>query len=142
MACEDAAQQAHGGAGVSCVEISPGFVKPPKALADDLYRAILGFRVRAQARKAIESAAAIGGGGIVFETARAIGQRGENRVAMGDGFIAGEGYGAGSAFGGSDDAIGHAAILANGARRQPAEVMTASHRRIEGDISQRRETYN
>ena len=85
---EDSGEEAHGSAGVPGVEGAARGVEPAETHAVNFDGPVAGFDFYSEAAEAIQSAGAILGCGIIAEFARALGERGENGVAMRDRFIA------------------------------------------------------
>ena len=75
-------------------------------------RSVLGFDLHAQAREAIERAAAIGRRGKMRDLACAFGQRRKHRVTMRNGFIAGNFEGTADRARRTNDLFCHVGILA------------------------------
>ena len=89
LAGENSSEQTHRGAGISGVERAARFAQSTKPCTHDAHAVTLGIHLDAQARKAIERAAAIGGGGKMRDLAGTFGQRRKHRVPVRNGFIAG-----------------------------------------------------
>jgi len=87
---ENTGEQADGGAGIFGVERAPGALETATAVAGDLYSRALGRDAGAERLDAAERAVAIAGGREVSKLAGAFGECGKQRVAVRDGFVAGE----------------------------------------------------
>jgi len=87
---ENTGEEADGGAGIFGVQRAPGALETATAVAGDLNRRAVDRDAGAERLEAAERAVAIAGGREVSQLARAFGECGKQRVAVRDGFVAGE----------------------------------------------------